>query len=171
MYIRPEAKIRIPENYSGNMFSGGISPTDIPPNEKEPINLSSDHPKSEPYIGNSDIIENVPDTSIVNKENEKREIDPGITYYNENTIENNRDDTKTCEDKKKSEIVPAVHKSLFSTLLPSGSIASHFPFGHGIGIEELLIIGMMLMVYLSRDEENEVDGELIMLLAILLFAG
>ncbi len=61
-------------------------------------------------------------------------------------------------------------KSIFSSLLPSQATSSHFPFGHGIGSEELFILGIMLLVYTSNDNKP-VDNELLMLLCILLFSG
>lgn len=59
--------------------------------------------------------------------------------------------------------------SLLSSLFPSKSLKNHFPFGHGIGSEEILILGIMSLIFFSDDKEP--DGELIMLLALLLFAG
>lgn len=61
-------------------------------------------------------------------------------------------------------------KSIFSSLLPSQATSSRFPFGHGIGSEELFILGIMLLVYTSNDNKP-VDNELLMLLCILLFSG
>lgn len=60
--------------------------------------------------------------------------------------------------------------SLFSSLFPSYDASDKFPFGHGLGSEELFIIGMMLLVYTSADRD-EVDGELLLLLCILIFMG
>ena len=59
--------------------------------------------------------------------------------------------------------------TLLSSLFPSKSLKNHFPFGHGIGSEEILILGIMSLIFFSDDKEP--DGELIMLLALLLFAG
>lgn len=61
--------------------------------------------------------------------------------------------------------------SIFSSLLPSLSCSPRFPFGHGIGAEELFILGIMLLVYTSGDENDPPDGELLLLLCILLFSG
>ena len=61
--------------------------------------------------------------------------------------------------------------SLFSSLLPRTDLSRHFPFGHGIGSEELLILAVMLMVFLSGNERGEVDSEFLLLLGLLLFAG
>ncbi len=65
--------------------------------------------------------------------------------------------------------IPA--SSIFSSLLPRSDLSKHFPFGHGIGSEELLILAVMLMVFLSGNEKGEVDSEFLLLLGLLLFAG
>lgn len=62
-------------------------------------------------------------------------------------------------------------KSIFSSLLPNFSSGSRFPFGHGIGTEELFILGIMLLIYSSADDEQPMDSELLLLLCILLFSG
>ena len=74
--------------------------------------------------------------------------------------------TETHENKSASSTKP---DSLLSSLFPSKSLKNHFPFGHGIGSEEILILGIMSLIFFSDDKEP--DGELIMLLALLLFAG
>ncbi len=61
--------------------------------------------------------------------------------------------------------------SPLSSILPSLSLGSNFPFGHGLGSEELFILGMMLLVYTSGENGGEVDSELLLLLCILLFSG
>lgn len=62
-------------------------------------------------------------------------------------------------------------KSIFSSLLPNFSSNSRFPFGHGIGGEELFILGIMLLIYTAGDETQPMDSELLLLLCILLFSG
>ncbi|MBE6548349.1 MAG: hypothetical protein E7667_05695 [Ruminococcaceae bacterium] len=62
-------------------------------------------------------------------------------------------------------------KSIFSSLLPNISQTPHFPFGHGLGSEELFILGIMLLIYMSADNAESVDSELLLLLCILLFSG
>lgn len=62
-------------------------------------------------------------------------------------------------------------KSVFSSLLPNFSSSSKFPFGHGIGSEELFILGIMLLIYTAGDSDQPMDSELLLLLCILLFSG
>lgn len=63
------------------------------------------------------------------------------------------------------------YRSVFSSLLPNFSSSSKFPFGHGIGSEELFILGIMLLIYTAGDEDQPMDSELLLLLCILLFSG
>ncbi len=62
-------------------------------------------------------------------------------------------------------------RSIFSSLLPNFSSSSKFPFGHGIGSEELFILGIMLLIYTAGDSDQPMDSELLLLLCILLFSG
>ncbi len=62
-------------------------------------------------------------------------------------------------------------RSVFSSLLPNFSSSSKFPFGHGIGSEELFILGIMLLIYTAGDDNQPMDSELLLLLCILLFSG
>ena len=66
---------------------------------------------------------------------------------------------------------PRESGSIFSSLLPSLSSSPRFPFGHGIGTEELFILGIMLLIYMSGEDDEPPDGELLLLLCILLFSG
>ena len=78
------------------------------------------------------------------------------------------------QDEQKAESAPERESrdgSIFSSLLPFASSSSNFPFGHGIGGEELLILGVMLLVYLSGNERGKVDNEFLLLLGLLLFSG
>lgn len=61
--------------------------------------------------------------------------------------------------------------SLLSSLLPNLKNASTFPFGHGLGSEELFILGIMLLVFMSGENGGEIDSELLILLSVLLFCG
>ena len=84
----------------------------------------------------------------------------------EESHEEREDFPEKAEEKEATRERP---DSLLSSLFPSKSLKNHFPFGHGIGSEEILILGIMSLIFFSDDKEP--DGELIMLLALLLFAG
>jgi hypothetical protein len=88
---------------------------------------------------------------------------------NEHTIETFAEEERDEGGSNVSESLPA--SSIFSSLLPRTDLSRHFPFGHGIGSEELLILAVMLMVFLSGNEKGEVDSEFLLLLGLLLFAG
>ncbi len=51
------------------------------------------------------------------------------------------------------------------------NISDKFPFGHGIGSEELLILAVMLLILFSDGQEEERDPILPLMLGLLLFAG
>lgn len=69
-------------------------------------------------------------------------------------------------------------KSLVPPSLFSGFLSGHhFPFGHGIGYEELLILGLILFL-MSEGREGDMDGKgnddlsmTLLLLGALLFCG
>ena len=98
-------------------------------------------------------------------ETAKETVEETPIIKNTESHENNpiQKDTLVATQKK------AQSDSLLSSLFPSKSLKNHFPFGHGIGSEEILILGIMSLIFFSDDKEP--DGELIMLLALLLFAG
>lgn len=58
---------------------------------------------------------------------------------------------------------PLPHPSLTAGLLPMGK---GFPFAHGIGFEELLILGLILLL-----SQSEVGSETLLWLCLLLFCG
>lgn len=47
-----------------------------------------------------------------------------------------------------------------------GPLGKHFPFSHGMGFEELLLIGLILLL-----SQSGVDSEVVLWLALLLFCG
>ena len=150
MYSRPpdhlRNRIKIPDNYNGNAFSG-IS------------DLSSRY---------SDVKEDN-QLTVTEKEEISSHTPEARPPSSPPTIKNEEDDTKISISQASPSRNIAPQSNLLSSLLPTfiGS-ASHFPFGHGIGHEELLILAMMAMIFMS---EGETDNELILLLGLLLFAG
>ena len=149
MYVRPpeSPKIKLPENYRGNAFGASGEYTDMPPPTRIPTRAYDLPPEDIPpdppkYISAPPSI----DTEIAVSKTVKNEI--------------------ATQDAKE-----AKSPSIFSSLTPPSSTSSRFPFGHGIGTEELLIMGMMLLVFMHGDESGEIDNELILLLALLLFSG
>lgn len=157
MYVRRPDRdptpVKIPENYSGHAFREPRPYSDMPP----PTRLDtppSDRRIEEPqtYIARVEAVETEPDEET---------IEP--TFYPVEEKESEPSESETKEVPK---------PSIFSSLLPSGIASSnHFPFGHGIGSEELLILAIMLLVYLSGEEQGKTDTEFLLMLGLLLFAG
>ena len=154
MYVRPahnKGEMKIPENYSGSMFSRQIHHSDMPPPVRTQL------PRYD-----------IPHVDIPPEEEISEDIP---TYRIDGEAELSDKENGEKNGKKEVQDAPGVGTSIFSSLLPRGNLSSHFPFGHGIGSEELLILAVMLMVFLSGNECGEVDSEFLLLLGLLLFAG
>ena len=162
--------VQLPKNYSGNAFSsdGQMRPlaqettqTPSPAEVKTEVDKPVPHlsPSVSPTIpsfpsgplGYSDYPTEDSDVSDGAPEEENPYAQREIQTFNNTpaSIEN-----------------PREGGSFFSSML-GGNFGENFPFGHGLGSEELLILGLMLAIYLSENR----DSELMMLLGILLFAG
>ena len=155
MYARQNdsrrSQVKIPENYSGHAFKSTSPYSDMPP---------PTHLPAPPGDWRQEQIELPPDeakNSDINAETEaeafsQEEVEEVITKATE------KHDGKTS--------------SIFSSLLPSSILdGNHFPFGHGLGREEILILAIMLLVYLSGEEKGKPDTEFLLMLGLLLFAG
>ena len=151
MYVRPPSSrvntVKLPENYSGNAFSRQAIYSEMPPPTRTQA-ARQDIPQTEKPI---------------NLDRPPEEISDNFTLPTYNDLEN------TTAEPTEKPTAPA--SSIFSSLLPRGALSTHFPFGHGIGSEELLILAVMLLVFLSGSETGEMDSEFILLLGLLLFAG
>lgn len=148
MYVRPPSpgpgNMRLPENYSGNAFQRQPIYTQMPP----PIR-----------------------TQPTRQDSTSQEAPRSIDIPPEETMQEYIIPTYNESEEKHEERAVSTTPSIFSSLLPKANPSAHFPFGHGIGSEELLIIAVMLLVFLSGNESGEVDSEFILLLGLLLFAG
>ncbi len=171
MYVRPpntnRQKIKIPENYSGNAFTQSPKPSDMPPPVRQ-IHPRYDLPYEE--LGKVDeITESEPNTE------QEAEFERDLSYSKE-IPEQSLLNERPNEEKSllPTSVAPKKESrgSIFSSLLPPGiNFSSHFPFGHGIGSEEIIILAVMLLVYLSGADDEDHDHELILLLGLLLLAG
>ena len=151
MYVRPPSSrsnsVKIPENYSGNAFSRQPIYSEMPPPTRTQAARQEISQAEKP----------------INLDIPPEETSDNFTLPTYNDLENT-----TAEPTEKT---TAPTSSIFSSLLPRGALSTHFPFGHGIGSEELLILAVMLLVFLSGNETGEMDSEFILLLGLLLFAG
>ena len=156
--------IQLPKNYSGNAFSsdgiklpiGGTQPPSfqISAPEVEPLR----HPHLSPSV--------TPQIPKLEKDIKvERRPEPPETEVFE-PPHNERENAYKHHAYDAEKITPP-SSSIFSSLIPHGAFTNNFPFGHGIGYEELLILGIMLSIYVL----GEADSEIMMLLSILLFAG
>lgn len=181
MYVKPPtstpARVKLPDNYGGSAFSSSYY-GDMPPPARQPApQRSEDHSADPPR--HSDI---PPKSSPLAKQlldTRSNTVEP--SFADEYSDQKHDDDIKPQNFEPQISPDPIDHthenrqqqknSSLLSSLIPSISPSKSFPFGHGIGGEELLILGVMLLIFLSGSESGEVDSEFIILLGLLLFAG
>lgn len=161
MYVRPhgDRAVKVPENYSGHAFRDSSPYGDMPPPAHIPTSptLKRERVIVPPQAISQATSQPIYDTEQENTAEERFTIDDDETSKSERYYE----ETSKNSDEPKS-------SSIFASLLPTTtSHSSHFPFGHGIGSEELLILAVMLLVFLSEES----DQELLLLLGFLLFAG
>ena len=155
MYARLQGErgIKIPENYSGHAFRDQSQYGDMPPPAHIPTS-----PKRERVVIPSHVTPKTSPTYVDERE---------ITDEERFAIDEDEAPLIKSENDGSPHGGEAKPSSIFSSLLPTMSQASRFPFGHGIGGEELLILAVMLLVFLSEES----DQELLLLLGFLLFAG
>lgn len=163
MYVRPPSdtrgRVSIPENYSGHAFRDPSSYSDMPPATRvTPLsNVKNDYTDISTEEISATISPSHFSDSVSNTDSSNAPADKGLSASSDNGNSENNCTTSP---------------SPFSSLLPKLSGASkHFPFGHGIGSEEILILAIMLIVYLSGAGDGKGDDELLLLLGLLLFAG
>ena len=147
MYSRSQDRsgspIRVPEHYSGCAFS-----TARPPQPKKQEEAPPRPPLRHPAPAK-------PSPPPV----ETREEPPHVTHASSPALLLPPISAPPKEDPK-ALLPPKPVGTLF------GSIGSAFPFSHGIGFDELLIIGLILL--LARSGQ---DSDMILWLALLLFCG
>jgi hypothetical protein len=150
MYARPpdqsRNRIKIPENYSGHTFREPSPYSDMPP----PLRIDTPQNRTPTAEGVAEHPLNVTEES--------------------ETLHTESEEPLRSENEAISTSA-SPQRPLFSSLLPPITSSEHFPFGHGIGSEEILILALMLTVYLSGNEDGNIDHELLLLLGLLLFSG
>ncbi len=165
MYSRPperqKPRVKIPDNYSGNAFRTNEPYNDMPPptrldlppqERRERIDDRQERQEGatrEPYFEQPFEQPSIP-------------VPLPIPSYpdQETPPQNEASPSPTAKAD-----TPA---SLFS-LLPG--LSGRFPFGHGLGSEELLILAVMLTVSLAGERQDDDDRALLLMLGLLLFAG
>ncbi len=164
MYVRPPERqrpqVKLPENYSGNAFRQGnpynsMPPParpDLPPRERRERDRM-DHLPPDPY----------PEEAAFEEDAEPIETPLPLPAY-----PHTEEDAPSEQSAPEAAAGREAPTSLLS-LLPG--LSGRFPFGHGLGSEELLILAVMLMITMSEDRREEDDRILLLMLGLLLFAG
>ena len=112
----------------------------------------------------------IPPSNIENLNSDKEQNEKSEIYNGSGEKEVLKKETEsTVSVAKSSENDKS--SSLSSLFFGTNPLSNHFPFGHGIGSEELLILAVMLLVFISGEQNNCPDHEFMLLLGLLLFAG
>ena len=149
---RPDRPIRLPENYGGCAFSEREASSETEPRGGERAasrRLEVGRPTPPPRIAD--------DFSVLASEEKRVEMPPELPVV--------------TEDEEDGENAPPSGDSPVNAFLRPlgglfGNVGRAFPFSHGIGFDEILLIGLILL--LSREEQS---SELVLWLALLLFCG
>ena len=173
---RPERSIQIPENYSGCAFSETGVPIDAPQRgtsgtHRIDVGKPSPRETAESVTPSERPIAPPPPRQIL--------LPPPSAHEEAHDApESSRSDRGETPDAVPASIggeptekkpggphpasrdLPSPFRNLF------GRMGSAFPFSHGIGFDELLILGLILL--LAR---NDSDSDLILWLVLLLFCG
>ena len=168
MYVRPpnntSERLKVPENYRGNAFGASGEYTDMP----SPVRL----PRAEYDLPPEEFRE----SNSLRTDNAVSQRDPAFSQYDNNASNAEKSlsppaDRSVIAHTPRSATDDPASPSLLSALLHQTNSSAHFPFGHGIGTEELLILGIMLLVFTHGSKLGEYDNTFILLLALLLFSG
>ena len=139
---RPRSPIRLPDHYSGWAFR------DLPPNDTQDLPLPHSAPPDALSLSPRPMQESEPCHSPTSPPTPPCEEHPAAP-------------TPSCAPQKPpspSFLQPFEH--LF------GKIGSAFPFSHGLGFDELMILGLILLL-----SHSDHDPDVLLLLGLLLFCG
>lgn len=139
---RPKAPIRLPDHYSGWAFR------DLPPTDE-----AQQAPL--PHTAPPDVI--VPTSSIQTEEHSSCDACPSFS-----ALPPPPQPIPPCPPPPKPPS-PSFFQP-FENLL--GKVGSSFPFSHGLGFDELIILGLIILL-----AHNDHDPDILLLLGLLLFCG
>ena len=163
MYARQPNGMKIPDNYSGHAFSQKAEYLDMPPPVRQSV-PKDDYKKEPRFHSPPSIAERIQNDKKADQAEKFTEIGEEYQDYPSPIS----DEASPPPLSKENDHDP---KHSLRLLPGIGGDAGRFPFGHGIGSEELLILAMMLLVYLSEEEGGKGDYEFLFILGLLLFAG
>ena len=160
--------IRIPANYKGTAFNkngsasktyimSGRSDTDIPDTSSSNIYSSKALPLARSSEDSSDNIARDIPTGY------REEVNPDVIIQDGKAKDDSRDSFTTSDEEIANEIIEAS--------ADSAPVSKHFPFGHGIGYEELLLLGLILLLSENDDGGGQELNISQLILTALLFCG
>lgn len=174
MYVRQpdnqRRQVKIPENYSGHAFREPSLYSDMPPPTRLDVPLAErreNDRRADERLGNEQFTSHAYGREPAPQQAVEKTVSEGTGEFTEKLEAEEL--SADSDNEARQEARPS---SLLSSLLPSSILGgSNFPFGHGIGSEEILILAIMLLVYLSGEDKGKTDTEFLLMLGLLLFAG
>ena len=156
---RPERPVTLPENYSGTAFSAQRAHREEPP-AAPPRRIDVAKPTPPPDPPSSQGMPPPPRPILLpppSEHNTPREASPPPEVIS--TPPPPRED-----EKKEPKAAPVAFLQPLQGLF--GNVGHAFPFSHGFGFDEILIIGLIILL-----SSNGQDNDLVLWLALLLFCG
>ena len=155
---RDDRPLRIPENYGGSFL---MKQREDPPRSDEyRADACKASRESKRFAGERrDLREKMHENPY-----EETHCDLPRNDIQENEADD-VEDRHECDSREENDCRPSMPSVFSKSLLPI-NLASHFPFGHGLGFEELFLLGLILVLF-----NNQADDQIIVLLIVLLFCG
>ena len=163
---RQNPPIRLPENYSGTAFKEATPSHPLPPKESPtpPRQLEIGKPTPPPDRPISDMPPPPRPVILPPKETVREEPQRALPTPISVSPKEEDDPHKDAPAPSSEERPVSAFLQPFQGLF--GHMGNAFPFGHGMGFDELLIIGLIIL--LSRTEQ---ESDVVLWLALLLFCG
>lgn len=164
---RPEESLHPPKNYSGWAFAERKKETRPPSSHRIDVALPSPAPESKAATSPSpctsasspDTAPHLPPPSDRRESHAQEHLH---TYDSRSKGENDTPHREHCDRDGQTE---AAEKPSSSIGLPAG-LGKRFPFSHGIGSDELILLGLIFLL-----SQNEHESDLPLWLTLLLFSG
>ncbi len=158
---RPEQEVRLPKNYSGWAFAERKSEPRPTPSHRIDVALPSPPPESTPPPSPPPTDLPPPIPALLPPAHEQLS-QPSVPQHEEHVHK----EADTCPSTRGGDIkTEASCTSALPIGLPAG-LGKKFPFSHGIGSDELILLGLIFLL-----SQNEYETDLPLWLTLLLFSG
>lgn len=174
----PRQRLQVPPNYSGHaIVDGEERPLGSPPEESVPARLTDPLGSSEP----TPRFDGLPRVSELGGVGDSHRHQPRTLQASfesreadDRPLPSEGEDPSPADDSQERVTLPAAvpPRDAFDPPRGGSLFGGRFPFGHGLGLEELLLLGLILLLLHESDGEERGDlDETVLLLGLLLLLG